>query len=101
MIHLTLSELLHVADRTLGDGYAIRDAGLLEAALARTRSLTDGNKRLALAATIALLGVNGRRLVLTHDAAYDLVITVATGDLDDVGAIAEVLRSGSRTRRTI
>jgi hypothetical protein len=30
-----LPELLHVAERTLGAGYAVRDYGLLEAALAR------------------------------------------------------------------
>lgn len=125
MIHLTLPELLHVADRTLPGGYTIRDAGLLQAALARPRAtafaaeayptleekaaallhslarnnaLIDGNTRLALAASIALLGINGRRLSLTNDEAYDLVISVAAGQLDDVAAIAEVLGSGSRPR---
>jgi hypothetical protein len=29
VIYLTLPELLHVAGRTLGDGYAVRDFGLL------------------------------------------------------------------------
>ena len=29
MIYLTLPELLHVAERTLGSGYAVRDYGLL------------------------------------------------------------------------
>jgi death-on-curing protein len=35
VIYLTLPELLHVAQRTLGPDYAVRDYGLLEAALAR------------------------------------------------------------------
>ena len=38
MIYLTLPEVLHVAERTLGAGYAVRDYGLLEAALARPRA---------------------------------------------------------------
>jgi death-on-curing protein len=34
MIYLTLPELLHIAGRVLGPDYAVRDYGLLEAALA-------------------------------------------------------------------
>ena len=33
MIYLTLAELLYVAERTLGPDYAVRDYGLLEAAV--------------------------------------------------------------------
>jgi death on curing protein len=55
--------------------------------------MVDGNKRLALAGTIAFLGVNGVRLTLSNDAAYDFVISVATGDLDDITEIAAVLAS--------
>ena len=125
MIYLTLPELLHVADRTLGSGYAVRDYGLLEAALARPRAtvfgkdaypsldakaaallhsvarnhaLIDGNKRLALAAVVAFYGLNGRRLTLTNDAAYDLVISVASGKLDTVDAIAAVLQNATEPR---
>ena len=68
-------------------------------ALARaTHALVDGNKRLALASTIAFLGINGHRLTLSNKEAYDLVIAVATGALDDVDAIAKVLceRTGPR-----
>src|ERR1700744_4816143 len=54
-------------------------------------ALIDGNKRLALAAVIAFFGLNGRRLTLTNDEAYDLVMSVAAGHLDDVDAIAAVL----------
>ena len=35
MIYLTLPELMHVAGRVLGPEVAVRDYGLLEAALAR------------------------------------------------------------------
>ena len=125
MIHLTLDELLHVAERAIEGDVAVRDHGLLEAALARPQTsvfgedaystlhdkagallhsivknhaLIDGNKRLGLAATIAFLGVNGQRLTLTNDEAYDLVIAVATGDLDDVEAIGRRLAAGSEPR---
>lgn len=126
MIYLTLPELLHVAERTLGAGYAVRDYGLLEAALARPRAtafgkdaypdldtkvaallhsiarnhaLIDGNKRLALAAVIAFYGLNGRRLTLTNDEAYDLVMSVAAGQLDEIDAIAAILRNATQPRR--
>jgi death-on-curing protein len=126
VIYLTLPELLHVAERTLGAGYAVRDYGLLEAALARPRAtafgkdaypdldakaaallhsiarnhaLIDGNKRLALAAVIAFYGLNGRRLTLTNDEAYDLVRSVAAGQLDEVNAIAAILRNATQPRR--
>jgi death on curing protein len=118
VIYLTLPELLHVAERTLGGVPEVRDIGLLEPALARpqaaafgsdaypdldskaaallhslarNRALVDGNKRLALAGIIAFCGVNGRRLTLTNDQAYDLVIAVADGTLDAVEPIAAQL----------
>ena len=125
MIYLTLAELLHVAERTLAGDVGVRDHGLLQSALARPQAtvfgsdaypeleekaaallhslanndaLVDGNKRLALAGTIAFLGVNGRCLTLTNDEAYDLVMDVAAGGLDDVRAIAVNVRAGSRPR---
>ena len=42
MIYLTLPELLHIAERTLGPGYLVRDYGLLEAALARPQATAFG-----------------------------------------------------------
>lgn len=126
MIFLDFDALAHVAQRTLGSEPEIRDAGLLESALARPRAsalgrdayptihekaaallqslarnhaLVDGNKRLALAATLAFYGMNGLRLTLTNDMAYDLVIAVAEGRLDDIAAIAEHLAAHSETRR--
>jgi death-on-curing protein len=125
VIYLTLPELLHVAERTLGPGYSVRDYGLLEAALARPQAtafgkdaypdldakaaallhsiarnhaLIDGNKRLALAAVIAFYGLNGRRLTFTNDAAYELVMSVAAGQLDAVDDITAVLRGATQPR---
>jgi len=123
VIYLTLAELLYVAERTLGHDYAVRDYGLLEAAVARPQAtvfgkdaypdfdakaaallhsvarnhaLVDGNERLALAGIIAFYGLNGRCLTLTNNAAYDLVISVAAGDLDTVDEIAAILRGAIR-----
>ena len=122
MIFLDVDDLLHVARRALQDEVVVRDHGLLESAAfrpqttvlgddayphledkaaalmhspARNHPLVDGNKRLALAGTIAFLGINGRRLTLSNDEAYDLVIAVATGELDEVIDIADRLRHGS------
>ena len=125
MIFLTLPELLHVAERTLGPDYVVRDYGLLEAALARPQAtafgkdayptldakaaallhslarnhaLIDGDKRLALAALIAFYGLNGRRLTLTNGDAYDLVMNVASGQLDSADEIAAVLHRATQPR---
>ena len=70
-------------------------AALLHSVVAN-HALVDGNKRLGLASVIAFLGINGWRLTLTNDAAYDLVMAVAAGEVDDVARIAEALAAGSR-----
>jgi death on curing protein len=125
VIYLDLDDLLHIAARTLGD-VQVRDAGLLESALARPRStpfgedaypsihekaaallhslarnhaLIDGNKRLALAAVIAFYGLNGRRLTFTNDQAYELIMKVAAGELDQVEEISAVLQGATAPRR--
>jgi len=122
VIYLTLEELLYVTERAIGGPVALRDVGLLDAAAARPRAsafgedaypdlhtkaaallvsicanhaLVDGNKRLALAGAIVFLGVNGWRLTLTNDEAYDLVIAVAEGSRREVADVAEALRAGS------
>ena len=122
MIYLTYADLLHVAERTLGETPVVRDAGLLESAaarpqtsvfgddayprledkaaalcqsIARNHALVDGNKRLALAGLIAFLGVNGRRLTLTNDQAYDLIVAIATGQLNEILDIAERIRAAT------
>ncbi|MFZ4486643.1 MAG: type II toxin-antitoxin system death-on-curing family toxin [Candidatus Nanopelagicales bacterium] len=125
MIYLTIEDLLVVAERVLGGDVLLRDAGLLESAAARpqttvfgedtypdlhskaaalllsickNRALIDGNKRLALAATIVMLGVNGWKLSLTNDEAYDLVIAIASSELTEVADVAEQLRQGTTLR---
>lgn len=125
MIFLDLDALMHVAQRTLGTEPDVRDLGLLESALARPQAsafgqdaygdihekaaallhslarnhaLIDGNKRLALGATIAFYGMNGKRLTLTNDQAYNLVMDIAGGKRDDVGSIAAILGRGTRDR---
>jgi death-on-curing protein len=126
VIYPTLPELLYVAVRALGSELQVRDYGLLGSALARPQAtafgsdaypgrdakaaallhslarnhaLIDGNKRLALATTIAFYGVNGRRLTLTNDEAYELIMNIAEGKLDSVDDIAAVLATATRSRQ--
>lgn len=42
MIYLTLPELIHVAERTLGSPVPVRDPGLLQSALARPQATAFG-----------------------------------------------------------
>lgn len=72
-------------------------ASALLHSLARKHALVDGNKRLALAATIAFLGLNGSRLTLTNEEAYTLVMDIASGRDDDVRDIADRLRALHRS----
>ena len=65
---------------------------------ARDDALLDGNKRLALAATIAFYGIDGFRLTLSNDEAYRLVMSVATGELEAVSVIASSLEQGTAPR---
>jgi death-on-curing protein len=125
VIYLDVEDLLHIAERTIGN-VEVRDLGLLESAaarpqaaafgedayatvieksaalvhsIARNHALVDGNKRLALAGGIAFLGVNGLQLTMSNDEAYVLIVSVATGELDDVQGIADVLRRHIGPRR--
>jgi death on curing protein len=113
--YLELEDLVHLTTK-LGAG-PVRDLGLLDSAVARARSsafgvdayptvelkgaallhsicrnhaLVDGNKRLALLATVTFLRANDRSFTLTQDEAFDLVMAVAEGALD-VPEIAERL----------
>jgi death-on-curing protein len=125
VIFLDIEDLLHIAQRALGAAPQVRDRGLLESALVRPRAtaygedvyasiheqaaallhslacnhgLVDGNKRLALAATLAFYGMNGMRVTLTNDEAYRLIMSVAAGQLTDVPAIAATLERGTAPR---
>lgn len=120
MIHLSGEDLRHIAGRVLEE-VQVRDAGLLESAASRPQAsvlgepayptihlqaaallhsvvsnhaLVDGNKRLGLAAVIALYGMNGYRLTISNDEAYDLVMAVAAGEMRDVEVIAQSLEHG-------
>ena len=122
MIFLEVEDLLHIAERIL-PSVQVRDLGLLEAAvtrphasafgedaypsvhqkaaallhsLVRNHALVDGNKRLGFAALIAFYGMNGLRLTFRNDEAYEWVIAVAAGDLDDVALIAEQVEPKTR-----
>lgn len=125
MIYLTYADLFYVGQRALGGDIPVRDQGLLESALARPRAsafgrdaygslnekaaalthslarnhgLIDGNKRLSLAALIAFLGMNGRRLTWSNDDAYEFIMDVASGRLDDITDIADRIALGSEER---
>jgi death-on-curing protein len=114
--YLSLEDLLDLT-AALGAG-PVRDIGLLDSACHRPRAallgqeayptltakaaalmhsiagnhaLIDGNKRLALLATVVFLRINGYRLDLTDDEAFDLTMAVAAGQLDADG-IGKYLR---------
>jgi death on curing protein len=116
--YLTVEQALRIARAAVGGPVQVRDIGLLEAAvhrprtsvlgqdaypdvytkaaallhsLARNHALVDGNKRLAWLATYVFCAKNGVELDADDDRAYDLVIAVASGALDEVDEIAKVL----------
>ena len=116
--YLGLEELL-LLTRKLAAG-PVRDAGLLDSAAARPQAsvfgedayptqllkaaallhsicnnhaLVDVNKRLTWLAALAFLQVNGVRIEMEDDAAFNLVMRVAEGQLD-VPEIAQLLEDG-------
>ena len=118
--YLTVEQALRIARTAVGGRVEVRDIGLLESAVHRPRAsvlgqeaypdlftkaaallhslagnhpLVDGNKRLAWLATYVFLAKNGIVLDAGDDAAYEFVIAVADGSLDDVGEIAAILAS--------
>ena len=68
-------------------------AAALLHSLARNHPLVDGNKRLAWLATYVFLAKNGVDARPDDDAAYDLVVAVASGSIDEIEEIAAVLAS--------
>ena len=125
MIYLTVEELIRIADRVVDGDVLVHDVGLLDSAANRPRAsafgedaystleskaaalvqsvalnhaLVDGNKRLALGSLIAFLGVNGRRLTMSNNAAYDFIIDIVTHRLEDVPAIAAVIDANTTDR---
>jgi death-on-curing protein len=53
--------------------------------LACNHPLVDGNKRLALLATVVFIRINGHGLDLTDDEAFNLTVSVAAGQVDADG----------------
>jgi death-on-curing protein len=108
-VFLTIEEVLHIHEREIarqGGSFGVRDIHLLESALAMPEAgfgqeylhedifemaaaylfhvvmnhpFVDGNKRAGFAAALAFLDVNGVRIRMSQDAAYDLVIGVCEG----------------------
>ena len=118
--YLSVEQALRIARTAVGRRVEVRDIGLLEAgvhrprasvlgrdaypdvltkaaallhSLARNQALVDGNKRLAWLATYVFCAKNGIELDPDDDAAYDLVVAVASAARDDVEKIAEILGS--------
>jgi death-on-curing protein len=117
--YLTLDDVLAAAEAHLGRPADVGDYGLLESAIARPQStvfgedaypvlhekaaallqslatnhaLIDGNKRTAFVATALFYEFNGHRIPAeAEDELFDLVIAVATRELDTVQKIAERL----------
>ncbi|MDO5683870.1 MAG: Fic family protein [Propionibacteriaceae bacterium] len=115
-VFLTTEDLLALVD-DLGVG-PVRDLGLLESAghrprttlwgveayptlflkaaalldsVVSNRALVDGNKRLGWLATVVFLDLNGLWMEAPDDAAYDLVIAIASGaaTLTDISGALE------------
>ena len=118
--HLDLEDLLVAAEAALGRSPEIRDIGILEAAVARTRAsvygedaypdlhakaaallhsivtghaLIDGNKRLGWVVVRLFYRLNDTDLRVPVDDAFDLVAAIADGTMRDVPEIAGRLRS--------
>jgi death-on-curing protein len=116
--YLDLDDLLAAADAALGSRADVRDVGLLQAAVARPQAtafgeeayptldekaaallqsivaghpLVDGNKRLGWVAVRLFYRLNDADVRPTPDEAFDLVVSVASGDRRDVAEIAGTL----------
>ncbi|MGF1519789.1 MAG: type II toxin-antitoxin system death-on-curing family toxin [Nodosilinea sp.] len=64
--------------------------------LAKNHPFVDGNKRTAFAVMVTFLRLNGARLNLSNDQAYDLVMGVAQGQIDKP-ALANILANALET----
>ena len=125
--HLDLEDLLAAAQAALGRPADVRDIGILQGAVARTRAsvygeeaypdldtkaaallhsivtghaLVDGNKRLGWVGVRLFYRLNERDLRAPAGEAFDLVAAIADGSLRDVRAIADRLGAWERGRLT-
>ena len=118
--YLTAEDLIILAEVVLGQKPVVRDPGLLAAAAARpstvvfgevayptlfgkaaallfsvcqNHTLLDGNKRLAWAAAVTFLALNGQPVPdVDVDAAEACMLSVASGKLTDVAELEKALR---------
>ena len=119
--YLTAEDLIVLAEVILGQKPLVREPGLLAAAAARpstvvfgevayptlfgkaaallfsvcqNHTLIDGNKRLAWAAAVTFLALNGHSVPdIDVDAAEAFILSVALGELTEVAHIEERLRA--------
>ncbi|MEV5435858.1 type II toxin-antitoxin system death-on-curing family toxin [Streptomyces sp. NPDC052682] len=119
-VYLSAEDVLTIAEYAVDDqDVVVRDAGLLESAvhrpaasmfgheayadvfekaaallqsLAVNHPFVDGNKRTAWVSCVVFLAMNEVQLRPDIDAAERLVISVATGGMDDIKSISEALR---------
>jgi death on curing protein len=116
-----VADVLALAEAVLGSTPGVRDLGLIDSAVARPQAtfagveaypslhlkaaalleslagnhaLVDRNKRVAFASMLFFYDLNGKRVTLRHDEAFDMVIGVVTHELD-IEKVAELL--GRRT----
>ena len=82
---LLFSALARPATSVFGnDAYATLElkAAALLSSVARNHALIDGNKRFSWYLTLAFFRLNGQRVVMSNDEAFDLVLAVAQGSLE-------------------
>ncbi|MDQ0930460.1 type II toxin-antitoxin system death-on-curing family toxin [Streptomyces turgidiscabies] len=119
-VYLSAEDVLDIAGLAVDDQQVVvRDAGLLESAvhrpsasmfgqeaysdlfdkaaallqsLAINHPFVDGNKRTAWTSCVVFLALNDVQLRPDIDTAERLVVAVASGTLDEVKAVSEVLR---------
>jgi death-on-curing protein len=75
----------------------VKAAALLHS-LVRNHALVDGNERLAWAACLVFLGMNGHRVRgATEDERVEFLVSVASGELHELEKVADCLRGWSRS----
>jgi death-on-curing protein len=121
---IRVADVMALAEAVLGHPPAVRDIGLVDSAVARPRAafagveaypslhlkaaalleslagnhaLVDGNKRTALASMLFFYDLNGVRVTLSHDEAFDLVIGIVIHAID-VEKAADLLRRRTEPR---
>lgn len=111
MIYITLEQIIELHDllvRETGGSHGVRDMGAVESAVAQPQmgfggeelyptlvekaaalgfslinnhAFVDGNKRIGLSATVALLRANGHDLKTSNDELEAVVLAVAAGEM--------------------